>query len=398
MATPGAVASILPRMTFDFDTVIERRGTDSQKWQKYAGRDILPLWVADMDFLSPPAVTAAVHERANHGVFGYARPVKASVDAFVAALASRYGWQIDPAWIVWLPGLVVGLNVTSQAFAAPGDEVLTLTPIYPPFMSAPKNSGRVSVQVPLVLDTGARRWEIDWAALEQAVTPRTKLFILCNPHNPVARVWRRDELVRLGEFCVRHNLVLCSDEIHCDLILDDLPHVPTALLGEEIARRTITLMAPSKTYNMPGLGISIAIIPDAGLRAQFNRAAAGIVAEVNALAYTACEAAYRDCEPWRQDLLAYLRSNRDYLLDFVARELPGVKVEAPIEATYLAWLNVSALNLADPIAHFEAHGVGLSDGAFFGVTRGSHVRLNFGCPRATLTEALARMKRAVTAR
>ena len=385
-------------MTFDFDTVIERRGTDSQKWQKYAGRDILPLWVADMDFLSPPAVTAAVHERANHGVFGYARPVKASVDAFVAALASRYGWQIDPAWIVWLPGLVVGLNVTSQAFAAPGDEVLTLTPIYPPFMSAPKNSGRVSVQVPLVLDTGARRWEIDWAALEQAVTPRTKLFILCNPHNPVARVWRRAELVRLGEFCVRHNLVLCSDEIHCDLILDDLPHVPTALLGEEIARRTITLMAPSKTYNMPGLGISIAIIPDAGLRAQFNRAAAGIVAEVNALAYTACEAAYRDCEPWRQDLLAYLRSNRDYLLDFVARELPGVKVEAPIEATYLAWLNVSALNLADPIAHFEAHGVGLSDGAFFGVTRGSHVRLNFGCPRATLTEALARMKRAVTAR
>jgi len=398
MATPGAVASILPRMTFDFDTVIERRGTDSQKWQKYAGRDILPLWVADMDFLSPPAVTAAVHERANHGVFGYARPVKASVDAFLAALASRYGWQIDPAWIVWLPGLVVGLNVTSQAFAAPGDEVLTLTPIYPPFMSAPKNSGRVSVQVPLVLDTGARRWEIDWAALEQAVTPRTKLFILCNPHNPVARVWRRAELVRLGEFCVRHNLVLCSDEIHCDLILDDLPHVPTALLGEEIARRTITLMAPSKTYNMPGLGISIAIIPDAGLRAQFNRAAAGIVAEVNALAYTACEAAYRDCEPWRQDLLAYLRSNRDYLLDFVARELPGVKVEAPIEATYLAWLNVSALNLADPIAHFEAHGVGLSDGAFFGVTRGSHVRLNFGCPRATLTEALARMKRAVTAR
>jgi len=398
MATPGAVASILPRMTFDFDTVIERRGTDSQKWQKYAGRDILPLWVADMDFLSPPAVTAAVHERANHGVFGYARPVKASVDAFVAALASRYGWQIDPAWIVWLPGLVVGLNVTSQAFAAPGDEVLTLTPIYPPFMSAPKNSGRVSVQVPLVLDTGARRWEIDWAALEQAVTPRTKLFILCNPHNPVARVWRRDELVRLGEFCVRHNLVLCSDEIHCDLILDDLPHIPTALLGEEIARRTITLMAPSKTYNMPGLGISIAIIPDAGLRAQFNRAAAGIVAEVNALAHTACEAAYRDCEPWRQDLLAYLRSNRDYLLDFVARELPGVKVEAPIEATYLAWLNVSALNLADPIAHFEAHGVGLSDGAFFGVTRGSHVRLNFGCPRATLTEAIARMKRAVTAR
>ena len=385
-------------MNFDFDTVPERRGTDSQKWQKYAGRDVLPLWVADMDFLSPPAVIAAVQARAAHGVFGYARPMKSSVDAFVNALAARYGWRVDPAWIVWLPGLVVGLNVTAQAFASPGDEVLTVTPVYPPFMSAPKNSGRVSVQVPLLLDAAAHRWEIDWAALEHAVTPRTKLFILCNPHNPVARVWRRDELGRLGEFCTRHNLVLCSDEIHCDLILDDLPHVPTAMLGDEVARRTITLMAPSKTYNIPGLGISIAIIPDAKLRTQFVRATAGIVAEVNPLAYTACEAAYRDSEPWRQELLQYLRGNRDFLLDFVARELPGVTVEAPIEATYLAWLNVSALKLADPIAHFELHGVGLSDGAYFGALRGSHVRLNFGCPRATLTEALARMKRALAAR
>ncbi len=383
-------------MNFDFDTVPDRRGTDSQKWQKYAGRDVLPLWVADMDFLSPPAVTAAVQARAAHGLFGYARPLKSSVDALVDALAARYGWKIDPAWIVWLPGLVVGLNVTAQAYADAGDEVLTLTPVYPPFMSAPKNSGRGSVQVPLRLDAAARRWEIDWDALERAVTPRTKLFILCNPHNPVARVWRRDELARLGEFCTRHNLVLCSDEIHCDLILDDLPHVPTALLGEEIARRTVTLMAPSKTYNMPGLGISIAIIPDPQLRAQFLRASAGIVAEVNTLAYTACEAAYRDCEPWRHALLVYLRGNRDFVLDFVARELPGVSIEAPIEATYLAWLNVSALQLADPIAHFEAAGIGLSDGAFFGGPRGSHVRLNFGCPRATLSEALARMKRAVT--
>ena len=385
-------------MNFDFDTAPERRGTDSQKWQKYAGRDVLPLWVADMDFMSPPAVIAAVQARAAHGVFGYARPVKSSVDAFVNALAARYGWRIDPEWIVWLPGLVVGLNVTAQAFAGPGDEVLTVTPVYPPFMSAPKNSGRISVQVPLLLNVAAQRWEIDWAALEKAITPRTKLFILCNPHNPVARVWRRDELVRLGELCTRHNLVLCSDEIHCDLILDNLPHVPTALLGAEIANRTVTLMAPSKTYNMPGLGLSLAIIPDAKLRAQFVRATAGIVAEVNTLAYTACAAAYRDSEPWRQELLQYLRGNRDVLLDFVRRELPGVRVEAPIEATYLAWLNVSALKLADPVAHFESNGVGLSEGAFFGMPRGSHVRLNFGCTRATLTEALARMKRALAVR
>ncbi|MCF7688460.1 MAG: PatB family C-S lyase [Cephaloticoccus sp.] len=382
-------------MKFDFDTPINRSGTDSQKWQKYAGRDVLPMWVADMDFRSSPAILAALHRRVEHGVFGYARPTKSTMDAMVAAMESRYGWKIEPSWIVWLPGLVCGLNVTAQAFAEPGDEVLTLAPIYPPFMSAPKNSARVSVTVDLQLRDG--RWEIDWAALDAAITPRTKLFLLCNPHNPVARVWRREELTQLGEFCVRHNLVLCSDEIHCDLILDDLPHLPTALLDGEIARRSITLMAPSKTYNVPGLGTSFAIIPDGVLRHRFVRATAGIVAEVNTLGYDACEAAYRDSEPWRLALLDHLRGNRDLLLDFVARELPGVVIEAPIEATYLAWLNVRGLGLKDPIAHFETHGVGLSDGAFFGATKGDYVRLNFGCPRVTLQEALRRMKIAVAA-
>jgi cystathionine beta-lyase len=383
-------------MTFDFDHPPERRGTDSQKWQKYAGRDMLPLWVADMDFTSPPAITAALQARVAHGIYGYARPVQSTTDAVVSALASRYGWMIDPTWIVWLPGLVVGLNVTAQAFADPDDEALTLTPVYPPFMSAPKNSARLSTSVPCELRDG--NWTINWAALERAVTPRTKLFYLCNPHNPLARVWRREELTRLAEFCLRHKLVLCSDEIHCDLILDPaLPHIPTALLSPEIATRTVTLMAPSKTYNMPGLGTSFAIIPDPVRRTRFVRATAGIVAEVNTLGFTACEAAYRDSEPWRQALLAYLRGNRDHLRDFVARELPGVKLEAPIEATYLAWLNVAALGLADPIGHFEKHGVGLSDGAFFGAPKGHYVRINFGCTRATLVEALSRMKSAVRA-
>ncbi len=385
-------------MSFDFENPPERRNTDSQKWQKYAGRDILPMWVADMDFKSSPAIITALQERVAHGVFGYARPVKSTVDAVVQAMEERYRWRIDPAWLVWLPGLVVGLNLTAQAFAQPGEEILTLTPIYPPFMSAPKNSGRVSLQVPLRLNPNAHRWEIDWEALERTVTPRTRIFYLCNPHNPIARVWRREELVRLGEFCVRHDLLLCSDEIHCDLILDSLPHVPSSLLGDEIARRTITLMAPSKTYNVPGLGTSLAIISDTKLRAQFVRAASGVMAEVTNLGFTACEAAYRGSEPWRQGLLQTLRANRDLLLEFVAREMPGISVEAPIEATYLAWLNVSALKLTDPIAHFEQHGVGLSDGAFFGVPRGTHVRINFGCPRSTLVEGLARMKHALAAR
>lgn len=384
-------------MAFDFDTPIQRAGTDSQKWQKYAGRDILPMWVADMDFKCAPPILAAIHERVDHGIFGYSRPVKSTVDAVVDAMQRNYGWKIDGSWIVWLPGLVVGLNVTAQAFAEPGDEVLTLAPVYPPFMSAPKNSARVSTQVPFVLKD--RAWTIDWAALERAVTPRTKLFYLCNPHNPLARVWRRAELERLAEFCLKHSLILCSDEIHCDLILDpSLKHVPSALISPEIAARTITLMAPSKTYNVPGLGCSIAIIPDAMRRARFVRASAGIVAEVNNLGYVACEAAYRDCEGWRQELLAYLRGNREFLLDFLADEMPAIFMEAPMEATYLAWLNVAKLGLADPIAHFENHGVGLSEGAYFGAKKGEHVRINLGCTRATLTEALTRMKRALAAR
>jgi cysteine-S-conjugate beta-lyase len=380
--------------TFDFDHPPERRGTDSQKWQKFAGRDVLPLWVADMDFKSAPAIIDALHQRVEHGVFGYARPVKSTIESVVEAMAQRYGWKIDPSWIVWLPGLVVGLNVTAQAFAQAGEEVLTLTPVYPPFMSAPKHSARTSTRTPWVLSSG--RWEIDWDAFEQAISPATKLFYLCNPHNPLARVWRRDELARLAELCERHNLLLCSDEIHCDLILDpSLPHVPTALLSPEIAARTITLMAPSKTYNVPGLGTSIAIIPDNMRRARFVRASAGIVAEVTCLGFAACEAAYRGSEPWRQALLTYLRGNRDYLLEAIARDLPGVRVEAPVEATYLLWMNVSALALDHPAAHFEQHGVGLSDGAMFGATKGSHVRLNFGCPRATLVEAINRMKSAL---
>ncbi len=384
-------------MTYDFDTPVDRRNTDSQKWQRYAGREVLPLWVADMDFRSPPEVVAALHARVDHAVFGYARPLASTIEAVVGAMEARYGWRIDPAWLVWLPGLVVGLNVTARAFAAPGEAVLCNSPVYPPFMSAPAHQDRRVTTVPLVLDRAARRWDIDWEAMERAVTPQTRLFFLCNPHNPVARAFRREELARLADFCLRHDLILCSDEIHCDLILDDHPHVPTATLGAEIARRSVTLMAPSKTYNVPGLGTSLAIIPDADLRRRFVRATQGIVAEVNCLGFAASEAAYRQGEPWRRALIDYLRGNRDFLSDHLTSELPGIRLEAPIEATYLAWLNVEDLGLKDPTGHFEQHGLGLSDGRPFGAPAGTHVRLNFGCPRATLAEALARLKRAVAA-
>lgn len=382
-------------MTFDFDHGPERRNTDSQKWQKYAGRDVLPMWVADMDFVSPPAIVDALHRRIEHGVFGYARPVTSTVTAVQEAFASRYGWAIEPGWIVWLPGMVCGLNLAALAMAEAGEELITLTPVYPPFLSPGRHYGRKAVRVPWMLEPG--RWAIDWAALEQAVTPRTRLFYLCNPHNPLGRVWRRAELEQLGEFCARHNLVLVSDEIHCDLILDaTLPHVPSATLSPELAARTITLMAPSKTYNIPGLGVTLAIIPDATLRQRFHRAGLGLIPEVTSLGYVACEAAYRDSEPWRQGLLQTLRTNRARI-ETVLADLPGVRLEAPLEATYLAWLNVAALHVEDPVAHFETHGLGLSDGTFFGSRPGEHVRLNFGCPPATLEEGLRRLRAGVDA-
>ena len=383
-------------MTFNFDAPPDRRGTDSQKWQKYAGRDVLPMWVADMDFEVAPAIVEALRARVGHGVFGYARPVSSTLDAIVESFSARYRWPVDPSWIVWLPGIVCGLNVAARAFAGDGDEVLSLSPIYPPFTTAPRNQGRAPRSVPLALNAAARRWEIDWDALERAVTPRTKLLLFCHPHNPVARVWSRGEVERIAAFCARHDLVICSDEIHCDLLLEPgAEHEPFAVAVPGESGRLATFMAPSKTFNIPGLGTSFAVISDPGLRARFSKATAGIVAEVNALGYAACEAAYRSGEPWRRALIAYLRGNRDFLLEAVSRDLPGVRIEAPIEATYLAWLNVSGLGLANPVKHFEGGGVGLSDGVPFGAAPGSHVRLNFGCARSTLEEGLRRMKAAL---
>lgn len=377
-------------MEFDFDQIIERRGTGSEKWINYEGTNILPLPVADMDFASPPAVVDALAERVKHGVFGYSQPTPSLIDTIRDMCERRYGWKIDPEWIVWLPGLVSGLNVTCRAVGEKGDAVMTSTPVYPPFLTSPHNMGRELVAVPLLCRDGT--WEMDWDRMEKAVTPSTRLFLLCHPHNPVGRVFRREELQRLADFCLRHKLVLCSDEIHCDLILDDLPHVPAASLNEEIAASTITLMAPSKTFNVPGLGCAFALIPNEKLRTRFRRAALGIVPQVNVFGYVGCEAAYRHGEPWRRELIAYLRGNRDRVEEFVRNELPGVKM-THIEATYLAWLDVKELGLDNPVAFFEEAGVALSNGRFFDGE--GFVRLNFGCPRATLDEALSRIRRAI---
>lgn len=379
-------------MAFDFETAIDRRHSDSQKWMRYLERDVLPMWVADMDFACAPAIQEALERRLREGVFGYAGPTRSTVEAVLEAMESRFNWRIEPEWLVWLPGLVRGLNLACRAIGSRGDSVATLTPVYSPFLSAPRHADRNLIEVP-VLQNGDR-WEIDWDQLEASFTARTGLFMLCNPHNPLGRVYRRDELERLADLCLRHGLIICSDEIHCDLILDPITHTPLATLSPKIARQSITLMSPSKTFNTAGIACGFAIIPNARTRAAFNRAGAGILAEVSCFGFTACEAAYRQGESWRLALLDQLRANRDRILDFVRDELPGVET-TPIEATYLAWLKVSKLGLADPVAHFEEHGIGLSGGREFGDS--DYVRLNFACPRDTLERGLACLKRGVEA-
>ena len=371
---------------FDFEHVPERRGSDSVKWNKYAGQDVLPLWIADMDFASPPSVLAALQARVARGDLGYAEPWPALVEAVQAYCQRHYDWRVEADWLVWLPGLVCGINLACRSVDG---EVLTATPVYPPFLSAPGLSGRGLVRVSLREEGG--RWSWDFAALEAAVTPATRLLLLCHPHNPVGRAWDADELQALAEFAARHDLVVCSDEIHCDLVLDpERHHVPFARLGEDAARRSITLMAPSKTYNIAGLGCSLAIIPDPALRRRYQAARRGIVPDVNVLALTACASALLEGEAWRQDLLAVLRANRDRV-EAAVNAMPGLSL-GHVEATYLAWIDARGLGVDAPVEFFEAAGVGLSDGRDFGLP--GWVRLNFGCAPALLDQALDRMRAA----
>jgi cystathionine beta-lyase len=379
---------------YDFDEIIDRRGTGSEKWEKYRGRDILPMWVADMDFRSPPEVLAALRRRTEHGVFGYTGPTPELVETLRAALMRDFGWAVDPDWLVWLPGLVTGLNVACRSVGEAGDDVLTFVPVYPPFLSAPRYSGRGVVRVPLAEERN--RWRIDFERLEAVTTPRTRLFLLCNPHNPVGRVFDADELGRLAAFCLERRIVVCADEIHSGLVLDPQKrHVPLATLSAEAAGSTITLMAPSKTFNLAGLGCAFAVIPAEALRRRFRQAKAGIVPMLNPYGYAAAEAAYRDGEPWRLALIAYLRENRDLLAAALAGMAPALPM-APVEGTYLAWIDVRPLGLEDPAGFFEAAGVGLQDGREFDGP--GFLRLNFGCPRRVLAEALARMRRALAER
>lgn len=343
-----------------------------------------------MDYRCAEPIIAALHERVEQGVFGYAAAPKEAARAVIDWIESHHYWHIQPDWIVWAPGLVSSLHVVCRAFAKEDEQVLVLTPIYPPFLSAPPLSNRRLVTCPLQNDQGC--YTIHFDALKNTLTDKTKILLLCSPHNPVGRLWTRDELLKLSELCLERNVLLCSDEIHCDLVLDsDGRHIPTAALSKEIENSTVTLMSPAKTFNLPGLNCGFAIIPNPRLRRQFRQTASGIVPHVNALGPIACRAALTYGEPWLRDVLAYLRENHQLLYNAI-NTVPGLSM-GKVQATYLAWIDARKLDVTNPAVFFEKAGVGMMDGTEFGGP--GFVRLNFACAQDTLEIAIERIRKAV---
>jgi cystathionine beta-lyase len=381
-------------MTYDFDQRIDRRHSASLKWHEY-GEDVLPMWVADMDFRSPEPVIEALHERVEHGIFGYSRASQELREVIVERLAKLYDWRITPQELVFLPTVVTGFNLVSHAATSPGAGVLLQTPVYYPMLRAPRNAGLTNDEMELTRGQGGR-YEVDFDRMERTITERTRVFILCNPHNPVGRAFRREELARMAEICLRHDIVICSDEIHADLILNDGCHVPIASLAPEVAAQTVTLMGPSKTYNLAGLKCSFAVVQDAELRAKLEATYADLVPSVNVLGFAAARAAYAEGQPWLDALLDYLEGNLEFLLRYVENDLPGITMARP-EATYLAWLSCHDAGIpGNPHEFFlERAKVAMNDGAAFGRGGEGFVRLNFGCPRSMLDEALERMSEAL---
>ncbi|MFM8577719.1 MAG: MalY/PatB family protein [Planctomycetaceae bacterium] len=385
-----------------FASCPDRHGTGAEKWNRWAGsldrkgREILPVWVADMDFQAPIEVLEAMHRRVDHGVFGYTEDPPGFAPSLAEHLERLHGWAIDPEHVVGTPGVVTGLGLTARLLAQADDEIITFTPIYPPFLGLPGRAGRRVVRAELAardVGTPAARWEIDFDTLAAAVTPRSRVLWLCHPQNPTGMVHSRQDLLALAAFAERHRLEVISDEIWSDLILDGSPHVPFASLDHPVAARAVTLVAPSKTWNLAGLGCAAAIIPDPLLRPRWRAAGGGLVPMVNPLGYAAAEAAWRHGDPWRRRLLRVLATHRDLVMETVST-LEGLSMVPP-RATYLCWIDCrDALKGrgTDAQSICEAAGLGTSDGRDFGTP--GFVRINIACPTDRLREALRRLMEA----
>jgi cysteine-S-conjugate beta-lyase len=387
-------------MRYDFDHVPDRRPTDSVKWNLYEA-DVLPLWVADMDFPVAEPIQQALRERIEHGIYGYpdthanCKQFSELQEVLVNRMERLYNWQVLPEELLFLPGVIVGLNLTCLALAEPGGNILVQTPVYPPFLNVPKNAGMERHDAMLEWRNDGH-YEIDWEVFEAGLDEQTRVFILCNPHNPVGRVFRKDELEHMAELCLKHGVVICSDEIHCDLLFKGKKHTPIASLDKEISQNTITLMSPTKTYNIAGLQGSFAIVQNPELRKKLEQSMKGLVMWINLVGLTATQAAYRDGQEWLEQVLHYLEGNRDYLYDFVRDQLPTLQMVKP-EGTYLGWLDCHKTGIqGNPYEFFlkEAR-VALNDGATFGNGGEGFVRLNFACTWVVLNQALERMKAAL---
>ena len=375
-------------MGFDFDTPVERRGTWSTRWERYPA-DVIPLWVADTDFRAPPAVLAAISRRAAHGILGYTTPPAELRDAVIERMQRLYGWQVAPDWIVFLSGVVPGLHLAARHLTRPDEHALVPTPVYHHLKRSLELARRAHTDVPLVLSEG--RWVWNEVFLAAAAKPDSRLLFLCNPQNPGGTIFTRGELARLAAFAEQHDLVICSDEIHADILLDKgKPHVPIASLSREASRRTVTLVSPNKAFNFPGAGCAFAVIENAELRRAFSADHHATVHDPSVFGYEASLAAYRECGDWLEAQLDYLRGNRD-LVEREIAAMPGLKM-AHVEATYLAWIDASGLGVPDPYQHFLKHGVATSPGAQFGAP--GFVRLNFGTQRSRLEQALKRISSA----
>lgn len=373
-----------------FGTVIDRSSSDSIKWKRYGEKDVIPMWVADMDFGIADEITQAVKFRADHGVLGYGSDSPELLQLIVEHCKTHYDWVIQPEWIVLTPGVVKGLNIARAIAIENGKHAgTTALPVYPHLM---KGSPILNFknQTFLTQEKG-ENWELDIKAFENSITDETGLMLFCNPHNPLGKVYNRDELQAIANVCIKHKLIMCSDDVHCDLILNNKKHIPIASLNEDIANLSITLMAPSKTFNIAGLDCAFAVIQNTEMRKRYTQLMFGLVGHVNILGTQAAIAAYKYGEPWRQNLIPYLRDNHQLIVDKV-NSIKGISMR-PAEATYLAWINVSELKLDHPQKYFEQYGVGMSAGAEFGDN--NYVRLNFGCHQDLLIEALNRIEKAV---
>lgn len=371
-----------------FDRLHERRGTWSTRWERYPA-DVIPLWVADTDFAAPPAVIEAMQRRIAHGVFGYNAPPAALRDAVIERMQRLYGWRVEPEWVVFVSGIVPGLHLAARHLTRPDQHALVPTPVYHHLKRSLVLANREHSDVPLVLSRGRWVWDEDFLA--GAARPNSRLLFLCNPQNPGGTIFTRDELARLAAFAQKHDLVICSDEIHADILLDKgKPHVPIASISREASKRTVTLISPNKAFGFPGAGCAFAIIEDPELRRAFSADHHATVHDPSVFGYEAALAAYRECGGWLQAQLVYLRANRD-LVEREVAAMPGLKM-AHVEATYLAWIDATGLGVADPYEHFLKNGVALSPGAQFGAP--GFVRLNFGTQRTVLEQALKKISSA----